>query len=507
MQVYLSHSYRDETINSFFRGYFEEEEIHLGVDQKTDIWCVAKLERYLGEIAGFVSIIPRRVIGEDPGAYSAYIGQELNLARRARVPRLLFVDDLVYRRHRLEFPEDAVTFRADALDDERERFTSAIRAFGKALETTYRPQRAVRAGEAAMIVGAGNRLHREAARDVEEVLQRAGYAVSRPLGNDPEHGLNDIRLLENLWRAELCVCLLGERLSTAHIALAMVHAHCIPAIRLHYDAASLDCSPSVSGLVRWSARDDMLVELTRQLEGYQRGLVQPTSDTSRMKWGPKNDQLWRLDDGPGLLAHVRPEHVFIGDEVRRAAGQLGRAVGRIRSREECYELFRLFYEGIQRHRYAYEIEAVSGVAHMQAIRSPTNIATHRTATCLDVACLFAALLEAAGQNPLIVVVDGPDFAHALAGYRVPGEPAWETHGIGDLRGALARGDAVLFEVTGATEADSPVAAELADERNAKLLSLEDARNAAIRLIGRAGLSLRHYVDVRWQREHGAPPSP
>ncbi|AHG92546.1 hypothetical protein J421_5011 (plasmid) [Gemmatirosa kalamazoonensis] len=502
MQVYFSHSYRDETVNAHFRRCFEDEEIALGADQKTDIWCVAKLERYLGEIAGFVSIIPRRVTDTDPGAYSAYIGQELNLARRARVPRLLFVDELVYRRHRLDFPEDAVEFRPDALDEGNARFVAAVQDFGKTLETTYRPPRAARAGEAAVIIGAGKRLHREAARDVEEVLQRAGYAVTRPLGNDPEHGLNDIRLLESLWRAEVCVFLLGERLSDAHLALAMAHAHCIPSIRLRYEEGWTDCSPSLSGVVRWSVRDDMLVELTRQLESYQSGLVRPTRDTSRMRWQPKEEQLWRLDDGPGLLAHVRPEHVFVGDEVRRAANQLGKAVGRLRSREECFDLFRVFYEGIQRHHFAYEIEAVSGVAGVQAIRSPTNIATHRTATCIDIACLFASLLENAGQNPLLVVVEGPNFAHALAGYRAHGEPAWETNDLGDLRGAVARGDAVLFEVTGATEADSPVGAELPDERHDKLLSFQDARNAAERLLRREGLSLRHYLDVRDLRERG-----
>ena len=50
-----------------------------------------------------------------------YIGRELNLARRARVPRLLFIDEKVLKRHRLEFPEDAVPFNADALDGERWR--------------------------------------------------------------------------------------------------------------------------------------------------------------------------------------------------------------------------------------------------------------------------------------------------------------------------------------------------------------------------------------------------
>src|SRR5205085_1083732 len=95
MQAYFSHSYRDVAINAYFLAHFLDEEIDLRADQKTDIWCVAKLERYLIETTGFVSIIPERAVDGIRGGYSPYIGQELALARRARVPRLLFVDEQV----------------------------------------------------------------------------------------------------------------------------------------------------------------------------------------------------------------------------------------------------------------------------------------------------------------------------------------------------------------------------------------------------------------------------
>jgi hypothetical protein len=91
LQVYLSFSYRDAVINGPFFEQFEDEGIALLGDQKSETWCVAKLERYLTELTGFVSIIPVRATDTDPGGYSEYIGQELELARRARVPRLVFV--------------------------------------------------------------------------------------------------------------------------------------------------------------------------------------------------------------------------------------------------------------------------------------------------------------------------------------------------------------------------------------------------------------------------------
>jgi hypothetical protein len=118
------------------------------------------------------------------------------------------------------------------------------------------------------------------------------------------------------------------------------------------------------------------------------------------------------------------------------------------------------------------------------------------------ACLFAALLEAAGQNPIIAVIDSPRYSHALAGYRVPGEPVLEGRGLGDLRGAVARQELVLFEVTGAVESDRPVAGELPSERHDKLLSLLDSRAAAERLLHQLDITLRHLIDVRTLRANG-----
>ena len=82
MEAYFSHSYRDVPINTYFSELFANAGITLRADQKTDVWCVAKLERYLFEMDGFVSIIPRRVSAEGAIAYSPYIARELALAAR-----------------------------------------------------------------------------------------------------------------------------------------------------------------------------------------------------------------------------------------------------------------------------------------------------------------------------------------------------------------------------------------------------------------------------------------
>jgi hypothetical protein len=62
------------------------------------------------EMDGFVSIIPRRVAPDGSVSYYPYISLELMLARRARVPRIVFVDDQVLALNRSAFPASAIPF-------------------------------------------------------------------------------------------------------------------------------------------------------------------------------------------------------------------------------------------------------------------------------------------------------------------------------------------------------------------------------------------------------------
>ena len=162
---------------------------------------------------------------------------------------------------------------------------------------------------------------------------------------------------------------------------------------------------------------------------------------------------------------------------------------------------------VQRRGYGYETEGVTGFAGTQAIRTPGQVRTHRTATCIDAACLFAAMLEAAGQRPLLVVVDTPNGGHALAGYRVRDEPASEVADLADLRAAVTRGDAVFVEPTGAFEADYPVGAENASDRIDKVLRFSDAQDAASKLLRDPSTQLRHFVDVVVEHSRISPSPP
>lgn len=122
-------------------------------------------------------------------------------------------------------------------------------------------------------------------------------------------------------------------------------------------------------------------------------------------------------------------------------------------------------------------------------------------------CLFAALLEAGNQKPLVVVVEGPAFSHSLTGYRAPNEPDWDNPTIGTLRRAINNGDAVFFETTGALEADFPVGAETKLQRSDKVLSYTDAKDAAFQMIMSSDSRLKFFIDVvseRKQQTHQSP---
>ena len=203
-----------------------------------------------------------------------------------------------------------------------------------------------------------------------------------------------------------------------------------------------------------------------------------------------------MQDGAGLLFHVRPEQSFIKDEVSRVRHAYGMPLAQTRGREAATQISRLAYDGMRRHRFGFEVQLYNLEPGAEVIRTPAQIEYHRTANCLDLACLFAGIREAAGQAPIVIVIDGPAFAHALVGVRMPGEPLWSNPQHGDLRRALSLGDAVFFEPTGVVEVDSPVAAETSDERQDKLLDFMTAKLAAERMLVRNDIRIRHVLHVK-----------
>jgi hypothetical protein len=249
-QVYFSHSYRDRSINSYFLDKFVEEKFELLADQKSPTWCVAKLERYMLESSGFVTIIPHRTSARKI-SYSPYIGHELSLARRSGIPRLLFVDNVILKRFRKDFPEDAVPFDYDNPEHSSVLHKPAIHKFVAKLRKPIFTPLASRVRKKATIIAPNNKELLMGAEGVSSILADSKYAISRITGQKLLRTFDDVNVLETLRDSDICVFILGDRLSYANVVLGMAHAHCIPSVRLRFDRRSTDARPDVTGLIRW----------------------------------------------------------------------------------------------------------------------------------------------------------------------------------------------------------------------------------------------------------------
>jgi hypothetical protein len=457
------------------------------------------------ELPGFVSIVPQRLSQSGDVTYSPYIGQELTLARRSRMPRLLFVDEQVLGRYREDFPGDAVPFIADAPSLEGSRHEKAVLSFANRLTATARPPRDYRARSAVLVVPDHKVLSR-AAVDVVSILNGVSYDVRVLRSAELQQAFDRVSVLEDVVSAELCVCMLGERLSYAHVVLAMAHAHFVPTIRLQYLPGTAETEVSVNGIIAWSESDRMCAEFKRQFESFRRGLISPLESESAvqavesigaMDWKAAEGEIWDPSDGPALARHVATGDAFIEDQVNRIAKEAGTTPGFDLSRPTSQDLCRRLYARVKSFGFSYGLEPPPYSEHQQKIRPPKKIVDHKTATCIDLACLFAALLETSRQCPVIVVLDKPGAAHALAGYRALDEPPWHRQiSLGDLRGALDVGDVLLFEATGVVASDKPVGAETEVQRRDKFIDFDDAKEAARQMLAQPNVRIRYILDVQ-----------
>jgi hypothetical protein len=507
MQAYFSHSYRDVPINTYFSQLFETAGITLRADQKTDVWCTAKLERYLFEMDGFVSIIPRRSAADESITYSPYIARELMLARRSRGPRILFVDGQLLTQFRSHFPPWAVPFFHEAPETERVRHTKAIEEFRKTLGSGVRLPRTYTPKRATVICGNESGL-RDAASHVAAILRSEDYSPTVKNAASMDEAFDDIDVFESMLDSELCVFVLGKELSYSDLLLAMAHAHCVPSVRLRHDPEATSADPELSGVVRWTSPAQLKPQFLKVFQNYLSAFERPSGedDLQRLATPVATGDEWDPSDGPGLLTHIRPENSYVSDRVNGVMrGLLTGDPSRIQSDHVCRSL----YDRIKRDRFYYTFEPASSRMTVQRIRPPDEIDALNCGTCLDFACMFASLLEAAHEQPVVVVIRNARGAHAVAGYLAPDAVTWdEPPTLGDLRGAMNRGEIVLFETTGAVEVRGrTVAAETESERKegGDMLDYRTAKSAATRLILQSDLEMQHFVDVHQLRQRQSAP--
>jgi hypothetical protein len=505
MQAYFSHSYRDVPINTYFSGLFATAGITLRADQKTDVWCTAKLERYLFEMDGFVSIIPRRIAADESITYSPYIGRELMLARRFRGPGILFVDGQVLSRFPAAFPSWAVPFFHEDPGTEQPQHVKAIDQFRETLETGLRLRRRRYVPRQATVIAGNEPVLRDAASHVAAILRSQDYKPSVKDAAGMDEAFDDIEVFESMLESELCVFVLGKGLSYSDLFLAMAHAHCVPSVRLRHDPNATSADPELSGVVRWTSPAQLKPQFLKVFENYLSAFAAPSGedDLQGVATPSPGGAEWDPSDGPSLLAHIRPENSYVGDRVNGVMrGLVSGETGRVRSDEFCRGL----YDRIKKDRFYYTFEVASSTTAVQKIRSPSEIASLRCGTCLDLACMFASLLEAAHEKPVVVITRSPSGAHALAGYFAPDAYIWDRPpALGDLRAAVNRGEVMLFETTGAVEVRGrTVAAETDAERRegGNMLDYTTAVNAATRLIMQDDIELQYFIDVQQLRRRG-----
>jgi hypothetical protein len=206
------------------------------------------------------------------------------LARRARTPRVVFVDDQLLDLYKNEFPATAIPFFHEAPEAYHKRHVQAIQQFRNILASGgARPPREYVKQQCTILTGQGAAL-RDAASRVRAVLTNEDFnIISVSCAPNIENAFDDIGLFESILSSELCVFLLDRGLSCPDILLAMAHAHCIPTVRLRYDPDAKSCDPELSGAVRWKSPTELQSSFKGLLENYLSVFATASGDKERIQ--------------------------------------------------------------------------------------------------------------------------------------------------------------------------------------------------------------------------------
>jgi hypothetical protein len=213
----------------------------------------------------------------------------------------------------------------------------------------------------------------------------------------------------------------------------------------------------------------------------------PTELLARTEWGG-------LSAMPELLAAFCMPNDPAVDRVLKAASQVLRRAGKkdgidgyeSKSRTRTWELASAIWSGVCSFQLSYALPPASFEQQGQKIRPPSVVLENGVATCLDTALLFAAALEQAGLNALLVMTKG----HAFAGVWLQPQEFSQllTDEASAVRKRLDLKEMLVFETTLATQMPAPsfsraVAAadrELNDEQFIMAIDVHRARMQKIR---------------------------
>lgn len=238
-----------------------------------------------------------------------------------------------------------------------------------------------------------------------------------------------------------------------------------------------DRDVSLSAAVLGDLTESMVGNVTLRLEAESGVLAEtcyPVELLARNQWG-----------GTSSMAELLPAFVMPNDpavdRILKAASDVLRRAGHkdgidgyeAKSRKRVWELTSAIWSAICSLRLSYALPPASFESNGQKVRTPSAILEGKVSTCLDTALLFAAALEQAGLNPLIVLTRG----HAFAGVWL--QPLEFSSLITDEAAALRRRidlqELLVFETTLATQAHPAKLSQA--EQAAQRLIAEDAPDA------------------------------
>lgn len=204
-----------------------------------------------------------------------------------------------------------------------------------------------------------------------------------------------------------------------------------------------------------------------------------------------------------LAAFVTPNDPAV-DEVLKAASTVLARAGKSdalngyesKSRSRVWELASAVWSAVASLQLTYALPPASFETNGQKVRTPSAILEGGLATCLDSALLFAAALEQAGLNPILLLTQG----HAFVGlWLQPQEFAQLiTDDVTAVRKRIALNELVVFETTLATHKPAPPfsraveegARQLAADKEQDFILALDLRRARMQRLRPVALQVR-----------------
>jgi very-short-patch-repair endonuclease len=261
-----------------------------------------------------------------------------------------------------------------------------------------------------------------------------------------------------------------------------------PGSTLHISDRDLRLNGTLLGDLSEKIRAELRLELWK---GEER-LSQLTSGIellARAEWG-----------GSGTMAELLPAFVMPNDpavdKLLKASSDVLRRAGKpdgidgyeSGSRTRVWQLVSAMWSAVAGAEISYALPPASFETEGQKVRTPASILEGRVATCLDTALLFAALMEQAGLNPLLIMTEG----HAFCGVWLQPEEfsSLLTDDASAVRKRFDLDELLVFETTLVTRSPVPrfdlavaeARRQISSENEGKFVMAVDVRRARMQKI-------------------------